>query len=142
MISEVSVATPLKSATAMPAYFKIDKERRLVMSTAEGVLTMAEALAHQEKLLKDPDFDPSFSQLWDLSQVTNWELDAADMRRLAQRTLFSSHSRRACLTTRDLVFGHARMFEMLRESAGETGIRIFRNLDDALDWVLAKDSAD
>jgi hypothetical protein len=36
----------------------------------------------------------------------------------------------------DLFFGFSRMFGMLREDAGETGIRIFRNLDDALDWIL------
>lgn len=125
----------------MPAYFKIDKERRLVMSVAAGVLTTAETLAHQEKLLKDPDFDPSFSQLWDLTQITKWEINAADMRSLAQRTLFSTHSRRACVASSDVAFGYARMFEMLRENAGETGIHIFRNLDDALDWVLAKNIA-
>jgi hypothetical protein len=72
----------------MPAYFKIDKERRLVMSAAAGVFTIDEALAHQEKLLKDLDFDPDFSQLWDLTQVTKWEITAADVRRLAQRNLF------------------------------------------------------
>jgi hypothetical protein len=33
------------------------------------------------------------------------------------------------------------MFEMLRENAGETGIQIFRDLDGALDWVLAKNTA-
>jgi hypothetical protein len=125
----------------MPAYFKIDKERRLVMSVAAGVLTMDETLAHQEKLLKDPDFDPSFSQLWDLTQITKWEITAADMRRLAQRTIFSCHSRRACVATSDVAFGYARMFELLRENHGETGIEIFRNLDDALDWVLAKNIA-
>ncbi len=125
----------------MPAYFKIDKERRLVMSVGAGVLTMDETWSHQEKLLKDPDFDPSFSQLWDLTQITEWQISAADMRRLAQRTVFSSHSRRSCVAVSDVAFGSARMFEMLRENAGETGIRIFRNLDDALDWVLAKDIA-
>ncbi len=31
----------------MPAYYNIDKERRLVMSTGSGVLTMTDALAHQ-----------------------------------------------------------------------------------------------
>jgi hypothetical protein len=29
------------------------------------------------------------------------------------------------------------LFKMLRENAGEKGIRIFRNLDDALGWVFA-----
>jgi hypothetical protein len=34
-----------------------------------------------------------------------------------------------------------RMFEILRENFGERGIRVFRNLDDALEWVLAKNTA-
>jgi hypothetical protein len=36
----------------------------------------------------------------------------------------------------DLQFGLARMFEMHRELRGEAGIRVFRTLDEALDWVL------
>jgi hypothetical protein len=32
----------------MPTFYKIDKERKLVMMTCSGVLTMAEALGHQE----------------------------------------------------------------------------------------------
>jgi hypothetical protein len=56
----------------MSAYYNIDKELRLV-STGSGVLTMTDALAHQEKLLKDPDFSPRFCQLMDLTQVTNVE---------------------------------------------------------------------
>jgi len=34
----------------MPTFYKIDKERKLVMTTYSGVLTIAEALGHQEKL--------------------------------------------------------------------------------------------
>jgi len=40
----------------MPAYFRIDKEHRLVLTTISGVFTLADGLAHQAKLLKDPDF--------------------------------------------------------------------------------------
>lgn len=47
----------------MPAFYKIDKERRLVLSTAWGVFSLADALSHQRKLPKGPDFDPSFSCL-------------------------------------------------------------------------------
>jgi len=122
----------------MPAYYNIDKERRLVMSTGSGVLTMTDALAHQEKLLKDPDFSPRFSQLMDLTQVTNVEFGTEDLRKLAQRSIFSPDSRRAILVSSDVVFGLSRMFEIFRETLGETGIRVFRNLDDALEWVLAK----
>ena len=66
----------------MPAFYKVDKERRLVMSTGSGVVTLADLLAHQEKLLADPDFSPDFSQLWDLAHVTNVELTNEELRKL------------------------------------------------------------
>ena len=55
----------------MPTFYKIDRQRRLVMTTYSGVLTAADALGHQAKLLKDPDFDPTFSQLFDVTHVTD-----------------------------------------------------------------------
>lgn len=122
----------------MPAFYKIDRENRLVMSIASGTITMAEALDHHQKLRSDPDFDPAFSQLLDVSHVTKIELTTEDVRRLAQAAMFSSTSRRAILVSSDTAFGLARMFEILRESAGDTGIEVFRDLDEALDWVLAR----
>jgi hypothetical protein len=126
----------------MPVYFKINKEHRLVLSTASGVFTVADALAHQENLRKHPDFDPSFSQLMDFTQVTRIELKEEDVQRLAQASIFSPDSRRALVTTSDVAFGLARMFEMLRDTMGEKGIRVFRNLDDALEWILGKNASD
>jgi hypothetical protein len=125
----------------MPFYYKIDKESRLVMSTGSGVLTVADSLAHQDELLKDPEFDPSFSQLMDLTHITKLEHTSDDVRRVAERSVFSPHSRRAILVSADVTFGVARMFEMLRETLGEKGIRVFRELDEALEWVLAKNTA-
>jgi hypothetical protein len=135
--AEFLVATVGKKSE-MPAFFKIDKERRPVMSTGSGVLTMAEAMAHQDNLRKHPDFDPSFSQLVDLSNVTKIELSHGDMERFAQAAIFSPNSRRAFLVAGDAVYGLARMFAILRDNAGEKGIQVFRDLDAALDWVLAK----
>jgi len=124
----------------MPAYFKIDKERRLVMSTWSDVVTRADAFAHQENLRKHPDFDRSFSQLVDLSHVTRIEFTHEDVEWFARATIFSPNSRRAILAPADLVFGLARTFEILRDTVGEKGIRVFRNLEDALEWVLGKNT--
>jgi hypothetical protein len=122
----------------MPAFYKIDKEHRIVLSTAHGVLTRADVLAHQENLLKDPDFDPGYSQIFDFSQVTAFELSAEEIRGLAKRSVFSPHSHRALIAPSDLGFGLGRMFEMLRENEGELGIRVFRTLEQALDWVFSR----
>lgn len=126
----------------MPAYFKIDKEHRLVMSTLSGVFTIEDALAHQENLRKHPDFDPSFSQLMDGTHLTRVELQRKDVQRLARDSIFSPDSRRALVASSDAAFGLARMFEAFRDTMGEKGIRVFRNLDDGLDWVLGKNSPD
>ena len=125
----------------MPATYEIDKQRRLVITTGLGRITLANALEHQEKLRKDPDFDPSFSQIMDLTRITEFALEANDIRRLAQGTIFSRESRRAIIASSDLVYGFGRMFEILREIAGENGIRVFRDLDEALDWILPKSTS-
>jgi hypothetical protein len=122
----------------MPATYEIDKQRRLVITTCLDQLTLADGLAHQEKLLKDPDFDPSFSQLMDCTRVNFSGFAANDIRKLAERNIFSPQSRRAIVVSSNLVYGFGRMFEMLRDSAGENGIRIFRDLDEAVDWLLSE----
>lgn len=121
----------------MPAYFRIDKERRLVMSTFSGVFTLADGLAHQDKLLQDPAFDPSFSQLLDWTHISKADLAPDDLRRLAQRSIFSPTARRSILVSGDYFLGLARMFALFRELAGEKGIRVFDNLDEALWWIFS-----
>lgn len=125
----------------MPVFYKIDKERRLVMSSGTGTFNKEYALSHQDRLLADLDFDPSFSQLLDFTHVAKIDLTAADVELLAVRNIFSPESRRAILVPNDLAFGFGRMYEILREAAGERGIRIFRSLEEALEWVLSKQEA-
>ncbi len=123
----------------MPAFYKIEKERRLVMSSGPGVLTREDILGHQDRLSKDPDFDPHFSQLLDFTHVTQVDITPEDVRLAARKNIFSPHSRRALLVKDDLQFGLARMFEIHRELEGEKGIQVFRTIDEALDWIFVKD---
>jgi hypothetical protein len=124
----------------MPASYEIDKQRRLVITTGLDPFTTADALAHQQKLLEDPDFNPSFSQIMDFTRIAAFELEAGDVRMLAQRTVFSPESRRAIVVSTNLGYGLSRMFEMHREGFGENGIRVFRDLDEAVDWILSKNA--
>ncbi len=122
----------------MTAFYKIDKRRGLVLSSGSGVLTRADLVKHMEQLLNDPDFDPKFSQLADFSEVSGFDLTGDDVRELANKTVFSPQSRRAFIASGDLAFGLARMFETLRDLKGEFGICVFREKEDALNWVLGK----
>jgi hypothetical protein len=128
------------SVECVSAFYTIDKKRRLVLSSGDGVLTKADLLGHMERLSKDPDFDPDFSQVSDFRQVTALEIGPEDVRQLAQRSIFSPRSRRAFVVKDDLQFGLARMFEIHRELKGETGIRVFRTFDEAMDWITVRDT--
>ncbi len=119
----------------MAAIHKIDKERRLVFSSGDGVLTREGIVAYRALLLKDPDFDPTFSQLADFTKYTGTALEPEEIRQLANDNLFSPGSRRAFVVKDDLQFGLARMFEIYRDLKGETGIRVFRSYDEALEWI-------
>jgi hypothetical protein len=125
----------------MPVFYKIDKERRLVLTSGSGTLTLADARAHQQKLSKDPDFDCSFSQIADFTQFTKFDLSSDDIRQMAEMSLFSPQSRRAFIVPNDFAYGLGRMFQILRDLAGEKGIHVCRSLEEALDWVLSKSTS-
>jgi len=122
----------------MPAFHKIDKQHRLVLSTASGVFSFADIRLHHERLMWDPDFDPSFSQIADFRSVTGIEISADEIRQIAQSSVFSPHSRRALIMPNDSVYRLGRMYEILRGFQGEQGIRVVRSLEEALDWVHPK----
>ena len=125
----------------MAASYQIDKARRLVISTASGFLTAADILAHQRKLLGDPNFDPTCSQIVDCTAVTGIHLSPDDVRQVTAVTIFAAHSRRAVLVATDEQSGFASMFKIMREAQGEYGIRVFRDRAEALRWALAEEHA-
>jgi hypothetical protein len=98
-------------------------------------------LEHQKRLAKDKDFDPKFSQLLDFLQVTEIKFTPEDVRALAIANVFSPTSRRAVLVKDSLAFGLARVFQTHRELKGESGIRVFQELDEAVEWLLAENPA-
>lgn len=122
----------------MPAWYKIDRDHRFVMSTGSGTLTKEDMLGHQDRLLKDPEFDPEFSQLLDFTHVSKIEVDERDIRLLARRSVFSPQSRRAVLVTDQRARELLKLFENLRAAVGERNIRSFQTLDDAIEWLALK----
>jgi hypothetical protein len=127
--------------SSVPVSLKIDKERKLVQTTGSGFITKAEVLEHQDQILKDPDFDPNFSQLADFARLTNTDINMGDLQTFAHQDVFSIHSRRAIIVNSDLAFGFAKIFELYRQLAGARGIRVFRTHHEALNWILATDAA-
>lgn len=119
----------------MTADYKIDKERRFVLSVGAGLLTREDVLGHMDRISADPDFEPTFSQLLDFTKVTEVGFGPQEVREFAERDIFAPTARRAFLVQNDLHFALARMFEIHRELRGETGIGVFRSAEEAMEWI-------
>jgi hypothetical protein len=122
---------------AVPADYKIDKDGRFVLSTGTGRLSKEDVLGHMDRISADPDFDPSFSQLLDFTKVTEVGFGPQEIREFAERNIFAPSARRAFLVQNDLHFALARMFEIHRELRGESGIAVFRKVEEAMNWIAA-----
>jgi len=106
------------------------------MSTGLGRLTFAEVKEHQNQLLNDPEFNPEFNQLLDLSAVTDMDISIDEAKTAASRRMFSPGSRRAVLATRPAIYGMGRLLgahHELSESASQVGT--FYDLPSALEWL-------
>ncbi len=120
----------------MPCSYKIYKDKRLVVTTALGKITFAEAIAYTEQLSRDPDFDPTYSQLVDATGVTKSEITGPELSSLARRTRFSPQSRRAIVVTSTFLFGLGRMYEAYSQVSGKAeSIVVFKELDKAKEWL-------
>ena len=112
----------------MPWKYRIDEERRLVITTAWEKVTGAEAVEHQRKLLNDPGFEPGFFQFLDLADVTEIQIDRVTVEQLARPNIFSAQSRRACFAPTPLAYGMARMMIAFREAyGGEERMQVFKD---------------
>ncbi len=106
-----------------------------MLSTVSGGVTYAEALAHQRDLSADLDFDPTFAHISDFTYGTLAKISSEEMLKFAQRSIFSPDARRALIMPNLADYGLGRMYETLRAMEGQTGVRAFRTLEEALDWI-------
>lgn len=122
----------------MPGGYSIDPARSLVLSRAWDVLTGADLSRHARILAADPGFKLNFNQLCDYRDVKEIRADAAAIRELAALNPFGAGARRALIVSSDVVFGMARMYQILTESSPDE-FEVFRDLDEALKWLGVAD---
>jgi hypothetical protein len=124
----------------MPASYVIDKHRRLVITTASGVLTFQDCVQHQDRLIEDPDFDQTYNQLLDFFEVTSIQLDELAIRFLMVRHVFSGQSRRAVIGSGMQFEAFAKKaIELRKEYLGAESARVFSDREEALRWLAFGD---
>jgi len=125
----------------MPCSYVIDKEKRLVISSAWDRVSFAEVINHQDQLKADPAFNPAFNQLVDASAVTGIDASVEEVKKAANRRIFSAEARRAFVATRPEVFGVGRLLGAhLGMGRVPQQVGVFYDMPSALKWLgLDKD---
>ena len=118
----------------LPATYEIDRQRRLITSRLWGPVTDREVFDHNQKLRSDPQFDPTYQQLVDLTGVTEIVVTTSMINETSLDQFFEPGTRRAMVAVDDAVYGMARMFALRAESVGQT-IQIFRDAERAREWL-------
>jgi len=126
----------------MPISYEIKRESRLVVCTGFGVVTAEEVLQVHDQMVKDENFDSSFSELVDGTAITSTTVTPSSMRMLAESSPFSPDSRRALVADSPLGFGLWRVYQTVRSLRGDKNIRVFRSRTDALAWLLTEEDGE
>ena len=124
----------------MPTSYVIRPSSRRVDCVASGKFTDTEFRKAAEDVRNDPHFDPTFSQLFDLSAVTEFALSNSILKGLSMTSIFSPDAPRAIVALDDLGYGLARMHALWKESRSGTPIAVFRNRTEAIKWLETKQS--
>ena len=118
----------------LPATYEIDHQRRLITSRLWDPVTDREVFDHNKKLRSDPQFEPTYQQLVDLTGITEVVVTTSMINETSLGQFFEPGTRRATVAVDDAVYGMARMFALRAESVGQT-IQVFRDLKHARDWL-------
>ena len=118
----------------MPVNYSLDRERRLVLVKAWGVLVDQDVHAGRQELLDHPDFDRNFGQLFDAREVEEVQFSVEVMGRMAQTSILARESRRAFVATTPYQYRMATMFVTLAQPY-QPNVQVFRDIDEALAWL-------
>ena len=114
-------------------YWIVDSKNRIVIAKFGGRLTIAEAEHYADDLRNNTAFDPSFSELADMTEVEDPQINYASAAQFArERDPFSHESKRAVVAPKRAMYETAKMYKLIRK---DENIVLFKTVDEAKDWL-------
>ena len=112
----------------------VDPAKRLVITKCSGEVSRDEVVKSMKKLKDRLDFQPSFCQLVDLSQVSKLNLGFSDMEIIHRlHDPFSTEGKRAVVAPGSgAIYGLARMYQLLVD---HENFEVFQSELDAVLWL-------
>jgi hypothetical protein len=124
----------------MPVDYMIDQKHRVILTIGDGPVTFSEIRNHQDRLLSDPDFDPAFSQLIDVTTATRFDMSIDEAKQVALRPIVSPTSKRAFVASEPAIYGLGRLMQVYHGHMAR--VDVFRDRNLALKWLGFNDDLD
>ena len=110
---------------------------RIHLRPRVGTASLASIRSAQAAIAAHPQFQPTYSSIFDLRQLNFTPLRSTDVASLGSQTAFAKTARRVLVVSTAEHFGLARMYQA--HSAINVGhrdtINVVYKLNDALDWL-------
>jgi hypothetical protein len=118
----------------MPTAYMIDSDHSLVLCRAWEAVSDGELTSHVRTMTADPRFNKHFHELVDARGMTSVVPSSSAVRQIATVNPFGAGARRALIVGSDVLYGMARMYEMMRDPSADQ-FAIFKDMDEALEWL-------
>jgi hypothetical protein len=116
--------------------YVINSAQRLILTTAEGIVAFADIHDHQDHLLADPEFDPTFNQLIDTTRVIRVDLSEEEVRILSRRPIVAPTSRRAFVAAKPHIVGLGQMMAVYHDELwGLAHVQVFHSIETGWTWL-------
>ncbi len=118
----------------MPVTFVIHTAHKVLLCEASGTFTYDDVRSFRGDLVNDPGFAPDLSVLFDLRDVTDFEMSSAEIQELAIQSPMGSGAKRAFVTREGFDFGLMRIF-VGYSNADPDRLGVFHDLGEAREWL-------
>lgn len=114
----------------MPATVRVDRTKKLVVTTYVGQVTNEDVAKQIAEIERNAPYDGEYRVITDFTQVTHFDISSDQIRLVAESKSPLEKARRVMVAPSDVAYGTSRMFQML---AGRTrpNISVVRSLDEA-----------
>ncbi|WP_299921433.1 hypothetical protein [uncultured Pelagimonas sp.] len=120
----------------MPSFYKFYPHNRIAVIGYLGEYTAEESLKTIGQYLQDPQYDPDFELVLDLTEAESTSATFFEMEKLvgeiASKVQQSNRNICVVIAVTDLLYGAARMYQQLMQDKVSYPIEIVRNRIDAL----------
>jgi hypothetical protein len=118
---------------------RIDPDTGMRQHAVTGDLTFDGLMSALAGIYADPAFRPEQNSLWDLRETRATEISVTDLRRIVDLVRenwgTTGAPKSALVVSSDLDFGMGRMYEAFLDSDMGSQVRVFRDIDEARNWI-------